>query len=288
MTDVVLALVASTGWGVSDFLGGVATCRSRLLLVLAGSQVAGLLAFAPVLLVHGTAMPADARLLYAVAAGFVGVIELALIYVALEHGRALVMAPIAALSAVVPVVVGIATGDRIDLLIASGIACALAGAAAAAFVPAGERRPARDALLAAAIAVGAALCTGAGFVLVNAASQADPWWAIGGVHASGTVAALTVLAVTARAGHPRAPSRVPWRVALAICAVGLSDVGAGVAYANATRGGSLSVVAVLSSLYPVVTIALGVAALGERPARVQLAGAALSLVGVAILAASTG
>jgi drug/metabolite transporter (DMT)-like permease len=45
---------------------------------------------------------------------------------------------------------------------------------------------------------------------------------------------------------------------------------------------------VLSSLYPVVTIALGVAALGERPARVQLAGAALALAGVAILAASTG
>ena len=69
-----------------------------------------------------------------------------------------------------------------------------------------------------------------------------------------------------------------------IAAVGISDAGADAAFANATRHGALSIVAVLSSLYPVTTIALGAVVLRQRPRRVQLAGAALACLGVAMLA----
>ncbi len=288
MSSLLLALVASAGWGVSDFLGGVAAGRARVLIVLAGSQVAGLLAFAPVLLAHAPTAPRDGRLLYAVLAGGTGIAELALIYVALERGSSVVMAPIAALGAVVPVVVGLASGDRLDLLIASGIACALVGAAAAAVAPGAQRSTSHAALIGSAIAGGAAICTGAGLLLVDAASAADPWWAIGSLHVSGTVVAVTVLVVASRRSLLVVPSHVPWRLALAIAAIGLTDVAAGIAYATATRSGSLSEVSVLASLYPVVTIALGVLTCGERPGRVQFAGALLALTGVAILASSSG
>jgi drug/metabolite transporter (DMT)-like permease len=295
MTAVALSLAASLAWGTSDFLGGVAARRTRLPLVLAGSQVAGLLAFAPVLLLRGSAMPRDGRLLFGLAAGAIAVAELGLIYLALRRGPAVVLAPIAALGATLPVAVGIAGGDHVDLLIGAGLLCALGGAVAASWVPGDAGPPLREALVGAAVAGGAALGAGTVLALIDAASRADAWWAIGAVRAGGALTAGGLLAVAAlralgrrppgaaaRAGRPR------WsRAGLMIVAIGLCDVGADTAFANATRSGRLSVVSVLASLYPVTTIGLGVIALRERPAPVQLIGAALACVGVAILAATT-
>src|ERR1017187_4586499 len=90
MSAILLALTASLAWGTSDFLGGVAARDTPLPLVLAGSQLAGLLAFAPILLLRGTAMPHDARLLLGLAAGVVAVAELGLIYLALRRGPVVV------------------------------------------------------------------------------------------------------------------------------------------------------------------------------------------------------
>jgi drug/metabolite transporter (DMT)-like permease len=314
MGTILLALTASIAWGTSDFLGGVAARYARLPLVLAGSQLAGLLAFAPFLLLHGTAMPDDGRLLLGLAAGVVATGELGLIYFALRRGPAIVMAPIAALSAVLPILVGIASGDHVGVLIAVGLVCSLGGAVAASWTPGEDRPPRRQALLGAAVAGGAALGAGTVLALIGVASKADAWWAIAAVRAGGTVTAAAVLvtAVTvaragvpwqhahlATAGAPVRPAPVALRLtaavraylsrgpALVIAAIGLSDVAADTAFANATRGGALSVVAVLASLYPVTTIALSAVALRERPAHVQLGGAMLACVGVAVLAATT-
>lgn len=315
MTAVLLALTASVAWGTSDFLGGVAARDAKLPLVLAGSQLTGLLAFAPVLLLHSTAMPHDGRLLLGLAAGVVAVGELGLIYFALRRGPALVMAPIAALSAILPVLVGIAGGDHVDVLIVVGLVCALGGAVAASWTRGEDRQPRRQALVGAAVAVGAALGAGSVLALIGVASKADPWWAIAAVRAGGVVTATGVLAtaVIVSAGMPwrgsptasadgdvpARPSRgglKPWTTvgvsvsrgtALIIAAIGLSDVAADTAFANATHGGALSVVSVLASLYPVTTIALGAIALRQRPAHVQLGGAALACVGAAVLAAAT-
>jgi drug/metabolite transporter (DMT)-like permease len=288
---VLLALSASVAWGASDFLGGLAARDVWLPLVLAGSQLAGVVAFAPVLLLQGRAMPSDSRLLLGLAAGVLAVATLGLVYVALRRGPAIVMAPIAALGAVLPVLAGIAGGDRIDVLIVAGFVCALGGAVAASWLPGEERPPRRQALVGAAVAGGAALGAGTVFTLIDAASRADAWWAVAAVRAGGAVTAAGVLAVAvllaARRQPPAMPPRLSRRAALTIAAIGCTDVAADTAFANATRGGELSVVSVLASLYPVTTIALGVLALRERPARIQLAGAALACVGVAILAAAT-
>ena len=297
---VLLALSASVAWGASDFLGGLSARDVWLPLVLAGSQLAGVVVFAPVLLLQGRAMPADSRLLLGLAAGALAVATLGLVYVALRRGPAIVMAPIAALGAVLPVVAGIAGGDRIDVLIVAGFVCALGGAVAASWLPGEDRPPRRQALAGAAVAGGAALGAGTVFTLIDAASRADAWWAIAAVRAGGVVTAAGVLAcavlvaarrrgalIAAWRQAPAARPRLSRRAALTIAAIGCTDVAADTAFANATRGGDLSVVSVLASLYPVTTIALGVLALRERPARIQLAGAALACVGVAILAATT-
>jgi drug/metabolite transporter (DMT)-like permease len=316
MAAVLLALTASVAWGTSDFLGGVAARYAQLPLVLAGSQLVGLFAFVPVLLLQGTPMPHDGRLLLGLAAGVIAVGELGLIYFALRRGPAIVMAPIAALSAILPVLVGIAGGDHVDVLIVVGLVCALGGAVAASWTSGEDRPPRQQALSGAAVAGGAALGAGTVLALIGVASKADPWWAIAAVRAGGVVTAVGVLAtvvIVRRAGVPRRPSRLasadddvrvrpsggelrPWTaaglsvsrgIALTIAAIGLSDIAADTAYANATHGGALSVVSVLASLYPVTTIALGAIALRQRPAHIQLGGAALACLGAAVLAATT-
>jgi drug/metabolite transporter (DMT)-like permease len=73
--------------------------------------------------------------------------------------------------------------------------------------------------------------------------------------------------------------------ARALIAIGLLDVGANAAFAYASRAGLLSVVAVLASLYPVVTVLLAREVHGERLARIQLVGATGTLLGVALLSA---
>jgi drug/metabolite transporter (DMT)-like permease len=70
-----------------------------------------------------------------------------------------------------------------------------------------------------------------------------------------------------------------------VAAVGLLDVTANVLFALASRHGLLSLVSVLGSLYPVMTIVLAYAFLHERLTRIQLGGVATALVGVAALSA---
>ena len=71
-----------------------------------------------------------------------------------------------------------------------------------------------------------------------------------------------------------------------LVAIGLFDVGANLALALALNEGLVSVVSVLASLYPVVTILLAVAILRERPARSQALGGAVALTGVGLIASA--
>ena len=286
---VLLALVASVSWGASDFLGGFASRNSPLPVVLAGSQLAGLLLFAPILVLHGVPMPDDTRLLYGLAAGLIAVAELGMIYAALRRGPVVVMAPIAALGACLPVVVGIAGGDEVDLAIAIGLASALAGSVGASWAP-GDSRPAREALGTAALAAGAAIGAGTILLLIDASSKADAWWTIAAVRGGAIAVALPLLGAYAITRPGRAffagdRRSLTLAAGATIAAVGICDVAADTAYANATRSGALSVVAVLASLYPVTTIALGALVLRERPLRIQLVGAALACLGIVLLSA---
>jgi drug/metabolite transporter (DMT)-like permease len=286
-----LALLASASWGASDFLGGFASRRAPLTIVLAGSQLAGLLFFVPIFLAHGISPPSDSRLYFGLAAGVIAVAELGLIYYALRRGPVIVIAPIAALGAALPVIVGILGGDPVDLAIALGLLCAWAGSAAASWAPE-DSSAGHEALVTAALAIAAAVGAGTILILIEASSKADAWWTIGLVRLGGIAVIIVLVAVYAVRGlRARVGSPSRWSLPLAawgtIAAVGICDVGADTAYANATRGGSLSIVAVLASLYPVTTIALGAALLHERPARIQIAGAALACTGVVLLTAAS-
>jgi len=270
-----LALGASVLWGVGDFLGGVTSRRLATLTVLAISQAAGLAGILVVASFAGGGFLGDTAMAAAVAAGVGGAVGLGCLYRGMAIGAIGVIAPISATAAVVPVTVGLARGERPDAIQLAGVTLALAGVALI------SREPGSSGRLSAGVplALLAALGFGSFFVFMDHASADDAYWAV--VVARGTAATLAVLAALTWSSL-----RVPPQALPVLIAIGLFDVGANLALALALNEGLVSVVSVLASLYPVVTVVLAVAILRERPARSQALGGAVALTGVGLIASA--
>ena len=276
MLAVALGLASSTAWGVADFLGGLKSRSLNLLSVLFVSQAIGLIPLVVIVALRGEPAPGGQDLLWACLGGLSGLIGLACFYRGLSIGTMAVVAPITGLSAVVPVTVGIATGERPGALQAVGIAVALLGVVLASReeVEGGGR---------VATGVGYALLAALGFggffVGLDAGAEDDLWWALLCVRATSfTTLLLVTLAV-------RPSLRFERGDAAALVAIGVLDVTANGLFAAAANEGLVSVVAVLGSLYPVVTILLARVVLHERVRPIQQAGVAIVLTGVALIAA---
>jgi drug/metabolite transporter (DMT)-like permease len=283
MIAVLLALGASAAWGTADFVGGLRAKTIPLPAVLFISQGVGLVTIAVVLAALGRPLPEDERLLLSLAAGVAAVGELGLLYLALARGPVIVVAPVAALGAAIPVAAGLLGGDAITLPVALGIGLALFGSLAAGYEPGaeGSEHVAPGALLALAAALGIGLF----LILFDAASAADPYWATGGMRIAGWLAALAFLVVSG-VGADATPRRLGGRVLISIALIGLFDVAADAAFATASTHGELGIVSVLSSLYPVVTVLLGFLVLRERVRIPQLIGVGLAFAGIALLGGS--
>ncbi len=270
---ILLALGASVAWGAGDFLGGRASRVLHVLTVLAVSQLVGLGAVLTWGVLSGDNVPAAAELAPAVGAGVGGAIGLAALYRGMAIGAMGVVAPISALSPIVPLVIGIASGERPSPLQLTGIAVALAGVTVLSREP-GARRTAAGAGLALVAAAG----FGAYFVFLDAAAEASVPWAV-------TVARATSVAIAVVAAvRLSAPLRPPRRLLPVLVAIGLADVGANVLFGLASTRDLLAVVAVLASLYPVVTVVLARLVLGERLAASQRLGGAAAIGGAALVA----
>lgn len=279
MVAVALGFGAALCWGFADFLGGIRTRRLTLATVLLVSQLTGLAAIAAVVTFGGLETPGLGDIAPAIGAGVCQLAGIAALYRALAIGTMSVISPISASgAAMIPVVVGIATGERPGGIQYLGMAAALIGVVLATRAPGSERaRSSRQALWLAAIA---AVGFGGFYVGMNAAVEnAEPFWALLAARTSAAV----VLVVVLLAIRPRLAAGPPDLPALAL--IGLLDVGANACFTLGTETGLLSVVAVLASLYPVATVVLARALLGERLVAVQAAGVAVALAGVAMIAA---
>jgi drug/metabolite transporter (DMT)-like permease len=276
-----LALGSSLCWGTSDFLGGLQSRRQPLLSVMLLSQAAGLAGLLVIVGVRGAGPPDLVKLLPAVGAGIGGIIALSAFYRALSIGTMSIVAPISASGVTVPVVVGIAGGERPAALQLAGIAATVVGVVLVSreedpALGGRELVPDRRSIL---LALVAAVGFGSFFVGLRASAKVDVVWAVLAARAAG-VATLAAVALLKR------PPRIRDRAALAaLAAVGALDLSANGLYALATRHGLLSVVAVASSLYPLATVVLARVLLGERVRRVQELGIAAALTGVVLIAA---
>jgi drug/metabolite transporter (DMT)-like permease len=275
LSAIAIALAAALSWGCGDFLGGLKARTLPALTVVASSQPFGLAALAIAVTVAGRPFP-DSRVFWACPAAVLGTVGVVAFYRGLAAGEMAVVAPIAGAGAVVPVAVGLATGDRPGTVTEIGFVLAIAGVVAA------SREPGSGATRLAAGAgwgIVALLCFGGYFIPMRAASEPDFLWASFLFRLTSVPLAWTAL-LALRYSRPRPLS--PHLVGLVL--IGLLDTGGNVLFALASTLGLISVVAVLASLYPVVTVLLARWTLHERPARSQLAGVAAALSGVALIA----
>ncbi|HET9323620.1 MAG TPA: DMT family transporter [Gaiellaceae bacterium] len=274
MVAAACALGASVAWGVADFLGGLKSRTVPLLVVLLVAQVVGLTAVALAVAAAGNAPPGPS-VLWGALAGLAGILGLASFYHGMAVGSISVVAPIAALAAVVPVVFGIATGDEVSGVQVAGFALALGGVALASF----ERHEAGEVRVAAGVpwAIAAVIGFGGYYVPMHAAAGEDFLWAALVFRASFTLYALVAWLVL------RPPLQAARGSLAAIALIGVLDTAGNVLFAAASSRGAVSIVSVLATLYPVTTVALAAIVLSERIQRLQLAGVASALAGVVLI-----
>jgi drug/metabolite transporter (DMT)-like permease len=281
----VLALVSSLFWGVADFVGGLASRRSTPLQTLALTTPAGFIIVVPVALLLGGQRAGSA--LPGIVAGVCGAMGILLLYAALTIGPMGVVSPISAvLGAAIPVVVGLARGERPGGLAYVGMALAVVAIVTVGLEPtaptddASHQGVSARALL---LSVAAGIGIGLFFAIIALAPSDAGLWPI--VFARGTSSVILVtmgVVVALRSQSPVLPVSTPVR-AQAITA-GVLDVTANAFYLVATQTGLLSIVAVLGSLYPAATVVLARLVLAERLRPMQKVGMVTAIVAAVFLA----
>jgi uncharacterized membrane protein len=238
-------------------------------------QLGGLVTIAAVVAVRGKG-PADSAALLAIPAAISGTLGLYAYYRGMAVGAMSIVAPIAGISAVVPVTFGILTGERPSAWQLFGIAAALGGVFLASREP-GHGGPKIAAGV--GLALLAAIGFGGYFPAMHAAGDADFWWASLIFRMTSTSVILAAVAI-------RRPKLAIEPVQIPILAlIGIGDMLGNLLFAAASTSGLVSVTSVLASLYPIVTVMLARLVLKERVARAQEAGIVLTLAGVALISA---
>lgn len=278
-----LALVAAVGYGVSDFLGGVASRQvAALRFVLVSYPLSLLLVLAVAPLVGGDVTAGS--LGWGAAAGVAGGVAIWWFYLALAAGPMSVVSPLTAvLVAGIPVLVGITTGERPGPVAYAGIAIALVAVVLVSRESresvAGDEQP-RFTANVAWLTVGSGVAFALMFVALHRVPEGTGLWPLG---MSRLTATLVVWAV---ALGVRQLIRPPGRVYPHIVAVAVLDVIANGALMFAFQGGMLSLVSVIGALYPAATVLLAMIVLGERIGRGQTAGMLLALTAVGMITAA--
>jgi drug/metabolite transporter (DMT)-like permease len=276
--SVLPALAASLSWGFADFGAGVGARRLPVFVVAAVSQTAGLALTALIVLVDREPALSAEQFAWASFAGLVGLVGVASFYRALAVGTMGIVGPITATASIVPVAYGLARGERPSALQGAGVALAVLGVIAASVEQHPDERRRRFGV-GVGLALLAALSFGGSLIGLSRAAPGGIGWAVL------TMRAVVVPVALALAFMPRLRLPGSGRVWLLLVGVGLADAGATLLYGAASTRGLLSVVAVLSSLYPIVIVVLARVLLAERLARPQLAGVAVALAGVALISA---
>ncbi|MBA3719468.1 MAG: DMT family transporter [Nocardioidaceae bacterium] len=277
---VALSLGCALAYGLSDFIGGLLARRvSAWTVAVAAQTMATLLTLGLALATGGDATGADFA--WSALAGLGSGAGAGFLYRGLSAANMTVVAPVSALlAALLPVVVGVVTGDRPSTVTWAGVLFALPAiwlvSQVADDADPDRRRSHRGGLVDGVLA-------GLGFGVLFAALGQVPDEA-----GFGPLVLTQAMAVLATAGLA-AVLRAPWvprdRTALQASAVGVLGFAATAMFLLATQTGLLTVAAVLSSLYPATTVLLAAVVLGERIGRVQAVGLVLAGLAVVLVAA---
>lgn len=285
---VVLGLLAAISYGSADFLGGLATKRNPAIRVALISQLFGFIVYLIALPLLPDGRFTGEAWVWGGLAGLTGGLGLAFLYRGLAHGRMSVVAPLTAvIAAVIPVGFGLLTGERPSALQLVGIALAIPAIALVSSVPhpsanpgaAGTTRRSRAASLGVWDALASGIAIGLFFITLARPGEETGVYPLVAARIA-SVSMFLVFVLATRTSFRLAPG-TGWIVAIS----GVIDVTANLLYLLGTREGLVSVVAVLTSLYPGATVALARTVMKERLSVHQLVGLGLALAGVAAMAA---
>ena len=285
MLTVLIGTASALVFGAADFLGGLASKRIGAVLATAVAAVTGLAVFASALPVVGGVWSWQAVLL-GVASGVAGAIAIGLLYACLAIGPMSILSPLTAVvSAIVPVTVGLVGGERLGPIGYLALVLALVAVVLVGFVP--EKHAVRPNLKGVLMAVGSGIAIGAFLIIIDATpsdSGLVPLVVNRATNSTIMFALAGILALmVARRGDPT--PRGDWRAGLKFAVFcGVLDALANGGLLLGLRLGELSVMAVLTALYPAGTIILAAVVLKERIAWLQYVGLALALVAGALLA----
>ncbi|MET4583964.1 drug/metabolite transporter (DMT)-like permease [Conyzicola nivalis] len=305
MLTVLIGLTSALVYGAADFLGGTASRRISPVRVTAVAALAGL----AVMLLAVATVPAfsgywsgDVIVLGALS-GVTGAVAIGLLYACLAIGPMSILSPLTAVvSAVVPLSIGLFAGERLQTIGYVALGLALVAVVLVGFVPEeGAVRPSLRGLL---MAIGSGVSIGVFLVIIDQTpddSGLVPLVVNRAVTAAimfsavGLLALLALLTISRRRAAPstvaepvEAPAEAPahtWLPGLRLAiACGIVDAVANAGLLLGVRIGELSIMAVLTALYPAGTIILAAVVLKERIAPVQIAGLVLAVAAGAMLA----
>jgi drug/metabolite transporter (DMT)-like permease len=270
----ILALASAALFGVADFTGGLASKTISAWRVTAWSQLLGI----PVILIAlATLSESDFTakdLLYGIVAMSFGLVGISLLYMALAAGTMSIVSPIVGVvSASIPVVWGLSTGESLGAYQWIGIVAGLVAIVLIAGHKPHEKHPTKIVLQALAASVAFAVF----FIAMGQTSQESGLWPLAAGRLVTVPIAFGVAAITATAVIPRRPelSKVVF--------VGAADVGANIAVLLAIQSGTIAITTVLSSLYPAFTVLAAIVILREKPTLQQNIGILIAVMAGAIL-----
>ena len=273
---IVLSLLAALSYGAADFVGGVVSKRNEVFRVVFISQLFGSVPLLLVFPILNTGTFSTSAMWWGCAAGVAGGVGVVLLYRGLAVGRMSVVAPITSVeAAAVPVVFGLFLGERPGALALFGVVVALL---AVALVSSAAETSTAEGSTGIPEAIGAGLAFGVFFIVLDQSGDSSGMWPILSMRATSLVLVALAMIVTRTALAPAAGTL--WGIALS----GVLDVAANVLYLLSTHHGLLSLVAVITSMYPAATVVLARLFLHERLTSIQLIGLGLAAAGVTLIA----
>lgn len=277
---VLVSLATAALFGAGDFLGGIATKRRPVLSVVAGAHLIGLVgvgAVAPWL----ADVPSGRDLGLGALGGLWGMAGLALLYRRLAEGPMQVVAPITAImAAAVPTGWSVVRGDQVSAVVWVGITIALV-AIALVSRPGGASQTGSVTVKVVTESLASGVGFGAFFIFLDATSAGSAPWPVVAARMVTSGVLVALLVVTGVSIWPPTGSD-----RLLVLGAGGLDALANVGFLYATLNGTLAVVAVLTSLYPVATVILARSVLGERTSRWQQVGLVLAIIATTTMAAA--
>ena len=277
--EIVLALVAATVFGVADYSGGRAARTVHPMVVTFVGQCGGFLVLLAIAIASRATLPPITDWVWGGVAGVLGATGLLAFYRAMGSGYMTVVAPVSAVTATaIPVIVGLATGERPGVLALLGIPVAVVAIALVSDVLGPDHRKAPPLVLWLAISCGC--CFGTFFVILGHTTDGSGMWPVVAMR----VASIPFMFVVIKLRKEKlSTARANLRYVLAS---GILDSSANGIYLLAVRQGLMSIVSTINSFYPASTLMLATKLDGEKIHRSQAVGLLFAAVSLTLISVS--